>query len=80
MMLVVISTSAGCQDVRMPRIFSWPGSVRYQRQQAAIIDPYAQDEMHDVALNGTRPPDYDRPWSEVKRAQMSPYAPLSLGK
>ncbi len=79
LVLIVVATATGCRDIRMPRLFSW-NPIRQQRQSAAYWDPYPHDESHDVSMSDLRPRDFDRPMSEVKRAQMSPYAPLSLGK
>jgi hypothetical protein len=84
-MLVVVALAApllgGCESgFQWPSLANWTRIPKVQRDIASYWDPYPKNDMQDVSMEGTRPRDYDRPWSEVKRAQMSPYAPLSIGQ
>jgi hypothetical protein len=70
---LVMATACGCQNIQWPQFFSW-GSVRNQRLYAAnVIDPYAVPEA-GPNIEDTRPRDFNRPYSETRRVQSSPYA------
>ncbi|HEX4128784.1 MAG TPA: hypothetical protein VHZ24_01990 [Pirellulales bacterium] len=67
----VIVFAAGCQRYGIRPLFH-PGPANYQRQDDAYWDPYPKNDMQDVSMNDTRPRDFDRPMSDVKRAQTKP--------
>jgi hypothetical protein len=77
---IVVSGACGCESgFQWPNLASWTRIPRVQRDKAAYWDPYPKNDMQDISMSDTRPRDFDRPMSEVKRAQLSPYAPLSVG-
>lgn len=70
---LMMITSAGCQSIQWPQFFSW-GNVKSQRLYAAnVIDPYPVPEA-GPNIEDTRPRDFNRPYSEPRRVQSSPYA------
>src|SRR5207249_2786888 len=73
--LVLMAGVTGCQSIQWPQFFSW-GNSRTQRAYAAnVIDPYPVPEA-GPNIEDTRPRDFNRPYSEPKRAQSNPFAGL----
>jgi hypothetical protein len=70
---------AGCQGTSIGRLWPFPSS-KVQRADATYFDPYPKNDMNDPVLNDLRPRDYDKPSSEVKISQSSPFASMSFGK
>lgn len=59
--------TAGCH-YRSP--FFPPGTVQQQRLNASVYDPYA-DSAAGPEVVGSRPRDYQKPWSEADRSRAS---------
>lgn len=65
--LLLCLGASGCRTYRS----NWlhPGSEKYQRQQAVLFDPYADNDLGPEVV-GVRPREYDKPLSEPQRAQL----------
>ncbi|HEX4150121.1 MAG TPA: hypothetical protein VHY20_14075 [Pirellulales bacterium] len=66
----LLASPLGCQGVAPP--YWWhPGTEEYQQARAQRFDPYAEAQVgpDTMSVDGSRPRDFSRPASEVKRAQ-----------
>lgn len=71
------AASGGCSGLMRPYDFWQPGDVRHQRSVAISHDPYTLDDLGPPVLGG-RPRAFEKPLSEVQRAQLynPPLRPL----
>jgi hypothetical protein len=61
----------GCPSIAMPNLLH-PGPAAYQRDRAQIFDPYPLPGEFLGDTNQVRPPGFNPPAAEVKRARTLP--------
>lgn len=69
-LLLLVPPLGGCQ-IRPDQ--GPPGTVYYQRSRAVVHDPFPNPDI-GPPIEGARPLEYERPLSEVKQNQTSPFA------
>jgi hypothetical protein len=69
-LLVFAASSSGCatQFVKYPNLLN-PGTIRQQRYEAAIWDPYPDSSMGPAVI-GARPREYMQQVPQAERAQI----------
>ena len=72
LVLVVVATNVGCEGIGV-RPLRDPGPVEFQRKSDAYWDPYPKNDLHNQFMDDVRPRDFERPVSEVKQAQATPF-------
>ena len=75
--MMLLSMPCGCARIAGP-YFRHPGTEGYQQARAERYDPYAEAQIgpSNINVDGIRPRGFDRPASEVKRAQTNADAAL----
>ena len=63
---LLLAAACGCQG--SSPFGHPPGTIQQQRLNGTVHDPYADPEAGPYT-EGTRPRDYQKPWSEAQRSQ-----------
>jgi hypothetical protein len=69
MVAIWFATSSGCSGLMRAYDYLRPGDVRHQRSVAIAHDPYPLDDL-GPPIAGGRPRGFEKPLSEVERAQL----------
>jgi hypothetical protein len=64
--VILLATVCGCRGARP--LGQPPGTIQQQRLNGTVHDPYADPDAGPYT-EGTRPRDYQNPWSEAQRSQ-----------
>ncbi|HWC88608.1 MAG TPA: hypothetical protein VG433_03115 [Pirellulales bacterium] len=75
--MMLMSMPCGCGRIAPPYLLH-PGTEGYQQARAERFDPYAEEQLgpSNINVDGIRPRGFDKPASEVKRAQTNGDAAL----